>query len=116
MDVTTSKQVCEIVLGLLLADGELDERESSFLDRLKARFGVGPDAAIAPASDVDASLERLRALAEADRHETLALMVAAAAADGVVHPAERILLGAVAEELGIDEDELDQRLVDALSE
>ena len=114
MDANTSREVCEIIMGLLLADGELHQEEARFLDRLRARFGLPHDTKTAAVKDAGEALEKLRRLGADDRNETLSLMIAAAGADGVVHPTERILLGAVAEELGIGEDELEQRLMAAV--
>lgn len=115
MNRDESRSVCEILAGLLFADGELHPEEALLLDRVKERFGLAPDAVIQPAADVDTALSKLRALPEADRHQTLELLIEAAAADGVLHPAERILLGAVADELGVPDARVDARLREALT-
>lgn len=114
MDATTSRSVCRIILGLCVADGELAPAEERFFERLLARFGL-PRAEVAPITDHDEALAELRRLPDTARHETLGLLVEAAAADGVLHPAERILIGAVAEELGIADAEVEERLMTALS-
>jgi DnaJ-domain-containing protein 1 len=114
MDATTSRSVCRIILGLCFADGELAPAEERFFERLLARFSLSR-AEVAPIADQAEALAELRRLPEPTRHETLALLVDAAAADGVLHPAERILIGAVAEELGIAEEEVDERLMTVLS-
>jgi uncharacterized tellurite resistance protein B-like protein len=114
MDATTSRQVCEIIVGLLLADGELHANEAKFLARVRARFGIGSDVDIVPVTDPNASIARLRGLSAEARYETLSLLIDAAGADGVLHPAERIFLGAVGEELGVSEDDLDARIATAL--
>ncbi len=110
MDANTSREVCEIIMGLLLVDGELHQEEARFLARVRSRFGLSHDTKIAPVKDAAEALAKLRGLDAEDRNETLSLMIAAAGADGVVHHAERILLGTIAEELGIDEEELERRL------
>lgn len=115
MDQGQSRTVCEILAGLIFADGELHEDEARLLARVKARFGLAEDTVVQPAADVEAALVRLRGLSVVDRHETLSLLIEAAAADGVLHPAERILIGAVADELGVPEDAVDARLRVALS-
>ena len=115
MDANTSREVCEIIMGLLLADGDLHQDEARFLVRVRARFGLSHEMKIVAAKDAGEALEKLRRLGVDDRNEALSLMIAAAGADGVIHHAERILLGAVAEELGIGEEELEQRLQAAVA-
>jgi uncharacterized tellurite resistance protein B-like protein len=78
------------------------------------RFGLARSA-VAPITDQAEALAQLRDLPESARHETLELMVEAAAADGLLHPAERILIGAVADELGLSQDEVDDKLGQALA-
>jgi uncharacterized tellurite resistance protein B-like protein len=110
MDETTSRQVCEIIAGLIFADGDLHERELAFLARLRARFGLSDAVKLVPPRRSEDALSMLRVLEPEVRKETLSLLIAAAAADGIIHPAERILLGAVAEELDVSEQDLDARL------
>lgn len=115
MDATTSRQVCEIIAGLLFADGELHPDEAKFFGRLLTRFGMAEDTRVTPVDDAAAAVARLRQLSPEIRTETLGLLIAAAGSDGVLHPAERILIGAVAEELGVGEEELEQRLQNSLT-
>jgi len=114
MDHSTSQSICEIIAGLIFADGELHPGEERLLARLLMRFGLPESTHVEPVKDVDEALQKLRTLSESDRRETLSLLIEAAAADGVLHPAERILIGAVGDELGIGEDEIDRRLEVAL--
>lgn len=115
MDEARSRSVCEILAGLIFADGELHDDERALLGRVKRRFGLPASFEPRPIADADAALDRLRALPEADRHETLALLIEAAAADGELHHAERVLVGAVGDELGVGEAEIDERLRAALA-
>lgn len=115
MNEAQSRGVCEILAGLIFADGELHEAERALLERVKARFGLPASFTPSPETDPDAALEKLRALPEADRHETLSLLIEAASADGVLHHAERVLIGAVGDELGVPDAEIDARLRAALS-
>lgn len=115
MDASTSRQVCEIIAGLLFADGELHPEEAKFFGRLLTRFGMPEDTRVTPVADPASAVARLRQLDPAAQSETLTLLIAAAGSDKVLHPAERILLGAVAEELGVGEEELDKRLQEALT-
>ncbi len=115
MNEAQSRGVCEILAGLIFADGELHDAERALLERVKRRFGLPESFEPAPATDPEAALEKLRALSEADRHETLSLLIEAASADGVLHHAERVLIGAIGDELGVDEAVIDARLRAALS-
>ena len=110
MDDRKSRDICESIAGLIFADGELHPGEEKFYKRLLVRFGLPEDTKIDAVENAAEALLKLRALPEADRLETLSLLMQAAAADGVLHPAERVLIGAVGDELGIDEDEIDRRL------
>jgi uncharacterized tellurite resistance protein B-like protein len=59
--------------------------------------------------------EELSLLPEATRHETLNLLVQAAAADGQIVASERALLGVVAQQLGVTDEDLEARLQQALA-
>ena len=115
MDTETSQRVCEIIAGLLFADGDFHTEEAKFFSRLLARFGLPSDTKVDHIEDAAAAIARLRELGATERNETLALLIEAAVADGVVHPAERILIGAVGEELGVSEEVIDARLKLALA-
>jgi uncharacterized tellurite resistance protein B-like protein len=113
MDDRKSRDICAIIAGLIFADGELHPGEEKFYQRMLERFGLAKDAKLEPLAQ-DLALEKLRTLSPPDRVETLRLLMEAAAADGVLHPAERVLIGAVGDELGVSEDEIDMRLQAAL--
>lgn len=114
MEAETSRNVCALIAGMIFVDGELHPNEQKLYDRVRAQFGVGDDVSIAPVTDHDEAIATLRALPEADRDTTLSLLIEAAVADGMLHPAERILIGSLAAELGIDEAAIDERLTAAL--
>ncbi|MBL8743473.1 MAG: TerB family tellurite resistance protein [Myxococcales bacterium] len=113
MDERKGRDICAIIAGLIFADGELHPGEAKFYERMLERFGLPRDVKLEPVPS-DIALEKLKSLAPADRVETMRLLMEAAAADGVLHPAERVLIGAVGDELGVSEDELDMRLQAAL--
>ena len=115
MDPQTSRRACEIIASLLFADGELHPSEERFFKSLLTRFGLPADTKISSSHDEAAALTILRELPEPARRETLTLLIEAAAADGNLHPAERILIGAVADELGVSEEQVDADLRRALS-
>lgn len=113
MDDRKSRDICAIIAGLIFADGELHPGEEKFYQRMLERFGLPKDAKLEPVTP-NIALEKLRSLPPPERVETLRLLMEAAAADGVLHPAERVLIGAVGDELGVSEEEIDLRLQAAL--
>jgi uncharacterized tellurite resistance protein B-like protein len=113
MDDEKSRDICAIIAGLIFADGELHPGEERFYKRVLERFGLPSDATLEPL-EAGLALEKLRSLPPPERVETMRLLMDAAAADGVLHPAERVLIGAVGDELGVSEDEIDIRLQAAL--
>ena len=115
MDVQTGRQVCELIAGVLFSDDELHDAERRFFERMVASFGLPADTKPSPLADHAAAIAKLAALPEAVRHDALGLLIEAAVADGKIVHAERVLLGVLAEELGVDADELDERLRDALA-
>jgi uncharacterized tellurite resistance protein B-like protein len=115
MDDRKSRDICEIIAGLIFADGELHPGEEKFYKRLLVRFGLPEETKVEAVKNPTEALAKLRTLPEADRLETLSLLMQAAAADGVLHPAERVLIGAVGAELGIEEEEIDRRLQAAMT-
>ena len=114
IDQATSRQICALIAGVLHSDDELHPDETSFFGRVLERFGLPPDAPIAPTTDHAEVVQMLGQLPDEAKMETLDLLVIAAAADGRVVPAERLFLGVVADELGIAQDLLDDKLFEAL--
>jgi uncharacterized tellurite resistance protein B-like protein len=110
MDDSTRVKVCRLVAGILFADREIEEAEAAFLQRMRARFQLPRGTAIDPVVDHDAAVRELGALAPAQREEALDLLVAAAAADGTVSPAERAWLERAAEALGMEASSLEARI------
>ena len=115
MDDGERRRVCELVAGLLLSDGELHPKEAGFLHRVLSRFGMPVDTSVKPTVDQDDALASLRQLAPDDQRQTLQLLIEAAAVDGQIAVAERTFLGALADELEVDEEELERRLVTAIA-
>jgi uncharacterized tellurite resistance protein B-like protein len=95
---------------MIHADEEVHPDEESFLQRLLEHFELPADSDIEPLADREQSLETLAALSASERQEALALVIGAAAVDGEVAEAERKLIDALADELGVDKKVLDQRL------
>lgn len=116
MDEATRIQICGLIAGVLSADEHMHASEASFLQRVRTRLGLSKGARVMPVVDRGEAIAKLRAFSEDVRHETLALLIEAAAADGAVVPAERAFLGVVAGELRVGADALDERLAAALAD
>jgi uncharacterized tellurite resistance protein B-like protein len=114
MDQQMRHQVCELIAGVISSDQEVDEGEADFLQRVRARFGVPKGTEVKPTVDRAEAVAKLAALPAGSRKQVLDLLIQAATVDGKIVPAERELLGALAGEMGIGEDDLDLLLVAAL--
>jgi uncharacterized tellurite resistance protein B-like protein len=112
VDKELRTKVCRLIAGLVVADDDLEPAEEAFLDKVLAKFDIPPSErdAIFPIVDRDEAAQTIRELPKDAQHETLALLVEATLADGVIAPEERAYLDTVAGELGISGPELDRRL------
>ena len=110
MDEQTSIEICGLIAGVLSSDQDMHPNEANFLQRVRKRFNVPKGARVEPIVDGAEAVEKLRGFPEDVRAEALELLIQAAASDGKIAPAERILLGVVADELDVDQEELDDRL------
>ncbi len=117
MDESQRRKICQLVAGIVVTDDELDPREEAFVERMLARFGLDPSErdAIFPLVDGEEAARDLAKMPEDVRGEAFSLLVQAAAADDKVVPEEREYLLAVGRALGLSEDDVDLRIVDALS-
>jgi uncharacterized tellurite resistance protein B-like protein len=111
MDVADRRRICQLVAGILVADGHFAQAEKEFLQRVCARFSLAPDewVRILPIDAGVASAE-LRLLPTAVQGKVMALLIEAALADGVVEPRERVFLLLAAAAFGIDAHEVEQRI------
>ncbi len=115
MDEETSRRVCSLIAGVICSDEKMSPDERSFLLRVVEQFGLARDIALMPTTDRRDVVEELAKLPESIRHETLDLLIAAAAADGKIVQAERDFLNVVTAQLGVSDADLEQRLAQALS-
>lgn len=117
MDKQMRTEVCRLIAGLVVADDDLTAAEEAFLDRVLRTFEI-PETerdAIFPIVDKDEAAATMRKLPQSAQNATLALLVEATAADGVVAPEERAYLDAVASEIGISHAELERAIAVQLS-
>lgn len=113
MDEESGRRVCELIAGVLCSDGKMSPDELTFLKRVMERCGIETDTALMPSYRADV-LSELAQLPEKLRKEMLDLMIAAAVADGKVVPSERELIDLVAKEMGVDADDVNDRIRYAL--
>ena len=112
MDKATREKVGRLIAGILASDFELDEREDAFLDRILTNFDIPAVERSTLAATIDRAeaAATMRRLPPAAQSEALALLIAAAMADGNVADEEREYLHAIGEELGVPAAEIDKRI------
>lgn len=116
MDKDIARKICELLAGILVADGQLHPTESALFDRVLKALGMveGPGAEIAPTLTGEAAAQAMAELPKAARLDALDLLIDGAIVDGKVLPSEQEYLSAVASALGMGVDELDERVADRL--
>jgi uncharacterized tellurite resistance protein B-like protein len=116
MDAALSKKICRLVAGIVVADNDLDDAEDKFLDRMLVRFGIPASERdmLFPIVDKDEAAVEMRSLPVDLQHETVTLLIEAAAADGKIATEERAYMQAVAEVIGLAPAEMDQKLDSAV--
>ncbi len=112
MDAALARKVCRIIAGIIVADDDLHDEEDKFLDRMLVRFGIPASerAMLFPIVDKKEAADELRTLPVDVQHETVSLLIDAAAADGKIATEERAYMQAVAEVIGLAPAEMDQKL------
>jgi uncharacterized tellurite resistance protein B-like protein len=117
MDPTTARQVCRLIAGIVVSDDDLSPEEDAFVDKMLTHFDIPleeRDVVFPIIYSVDAA-DAMRAFPEEIRKEAFALLVQAAALDGVIAPDERGYLDAVREVVGVSEEALVRELDAALA-
>lgn len=116
MEIADRRKICQLVAGILVSDEYLADEESSFLQRIYARFDLpAEEAAHVEPIDAGAASAALRQLPDEVRVKVVALLVEAAIADGVVDPRERAYLLVAAAALGIEGHEMEERIARRLA-
>lgn|SRR5689334_5864900 len=112
MDAALAKKICRLIAGIVVADNDLDDAEDKFLDRMLVRFGVPATERdmLFPIVDKEEAAVEMRTLPVDIQHETVTLLIEAAAADGKIATEERAYMQAVAEVIGLAPAEMDQKL------
>ncbi len=117
MNKTAKRNVCRMIAGLIAIDLDVEEGERRFLDKVLAKFDV-PESewdAILPLMEPDDAYACLQELSESDQQETFTLLLQAATVDDHVSEEERDYLSTVCEAIGIDDDELEDRIEQMLN-
>jgi uncharacterized tellurite resistance protein B-like protein len=110
METEMRAKVSALLEAVVAADGIIRPEERDFVRRAVSRYRLPePDAPLSLRT-LGTATEALRTLEPAAQARVLALLVDAAAADGVVHPQEHALLLAAAAALGIEAVALEERL------
>ena len=112
MDSKTSRRICQLVSGIIVADDDLDPAEEAFVDRVFRKFGFDAKQrrTLFPIVDRDEAARALQALPHDTRDYTLAVLIEAASADGKIVDNERAFLESMAGALNLTNDELDARI------
>ena len=117
MDQTTRQKICQLVAGIVITDDVLDEKEEAFVDRMIATFGLSDTTreVIFPLVDGAEAAKELQGLPKEAQDECFRLLIEAAAVDGEIVPEERAYLKAVADVLGVSQEDTEQRLAAQLA-
>lgn len=115
VELSTRRQICQLVAGVLVSDDDFADVEKRFLQRIYARLELPPDEweSVQP-TPVGAATAALRQLPVETHTKVAALLVEAVVADGVVEPRERVYLLVAAAAMGIDAVVMEQRLASRL--
>ena len=117
MDDKTRRKICQLIAGLVVSDDDLDPTEDAFIDRLFAKFGFEAEArsTMFPIVDREEAAAAMKALPEQMQGYVLDMLIEAAAADGKVVSSEQRFLESVGKALGLDLDDLRQRINERLT-
>jgi uncharacterized tellurite resistance protein B-like protein len=118
MDAEFRRKVLGLIFGLTVKDGDLSDSEIAFMERTYAAFGVPTekDAWVMPVGDPEDAAAELQAMPEEAQKEALALLIEAAAVDGVIHEAERAYLDVASAAIGWTSEQLEAQIVEKLSD
>lgn len=116
MEEALRKKICRLVAGIVVADDDLDEKEDAFLDRLLVTFGIPAEQRdeLFPIVDRDEAATEIKTLPKDVQDDVFTRLVDAACADGKVVPEERDYLKSVANAIGMPDDVVELKLIEAL--
>jgi uncharacterized tellurite resistance protein B-like protein len=112
MEEAQRRRVCQLIAGIVITDDIMEPEEEAFLDRMIARFGLEAEGrdAIFPLVSHEEAAAAAKALPPKVQREAFDLLTEAALADGKVVPEELAYLKVVAEAMGMDDDDIEDRL------
>lgn len=118
MDAEQRQKVCQLIAGIVITDEDLDPKEEAFIEKLLDKFGLEATErdVIFPLVDAEEAATTMKELSAEAQAEAFDLLIQAAAADGKVVEEEQAYLRKVGEVVGVGEEEIETRLVDALAE
>jgi len=116
MDDKTGRKVCQLVAGIVAADGDIDPTEDEFVKRLTRWFNLFwvKREDLQPLPTAAQAAAEMKSLAPDVQQEVLELMIQAVAADRRYVDEERKYLERVAVVVGVPNDELDRRVAQAI--
>jgi uncharacterized tellurite resistance protein B-like protein len=106
------KDVCRVIAGILIADYDLDAKEDEFLDRLFRQMRL-PDierSSVQPVQSKSEAAAMMRRLPPDAQDLAFTLLLEAAVVDGTVSDDEREYVYTIADELGISQKEVDEKI------
>ena len=117
MDSKTSRQICQLVSGIIVADDDLDPAEQAFVERVFRKFGLEGKLrrSLFPTVDREEAARTLRGFPEDTQDYALKVLIEAASADGKIVGTERALLESMAHAMGLTDDELTERIEQQLN-
>jgi tellurite resistance protein len=117
VDQKTSRKVCQLIAGILVADDDLDPAESELFDQLLERFGLpaAERSKLFPVVDPEEAAAELRRMPPAVQRQALEMLIRGAVADGKVVAREQSYLEVVAGAIGLSPGELAELVDEQLS-
>ena len=117
MEQKDKVQICKVVAQAILADGQLTDSEREFLDTLMNIYGLsGEEKNDVMARNIgDDPAELAAEITEyQSKNELMVELAKAIASDGELSSSEREFIKKIAEEIGVEESEIENLVEDAL--
>lgn len=107
-DVERAHECLKNAMVLSVADGELDEAEQQYIERLRGKLGVEPGQFAKLVEDVKKNRQTVHVPKDRDlAQDTVRLLVEAAAADGQIGEIERDILHRLGDRVGLTAGDID---------